>query len=79
MSSLVRRLPTLSSLCEGTPAVVIRSSLVVAAVAILILGVTHLPEIATTQGELVIGSVLAGAVALQMLVGAIFFPLGCRK
>ena len=79
MSSLVRRLPSLSALCEGTPAIVIRSALVAAAVAVMLLGIYHLPTFATTHGELVIGTILATAVATQMLVAAVFFPLGCRK
>lgn len=50
----------------------VRLALLVAAVGILALGFVWLPKTATTQGELVIGGLLAVAVGLELLVAAYF-------
>ena len=79
MSSLVRRLAVLPVVADGSPAVLVRLALVLAAGAVLSLGIYHLPSFATTRGELVIGLLLSLAVAVQLAVAAFCFPLGCRK
>jgi hypothetical protein len=48
----------------------VRLSLLLAAAGILALGFLWLPETATTQGEFIIGELLAVAVGLQLLVAA---------
>lgn len=50
----------------------VRLALLLAAVGILTLGFLWLPETATTQGELVIGELLAIAVGLELLIAAYF-------
>jgi hypothetical protein len=79
MSSLVRHFSRLPAASDGTCLALIRIALIAAAVAILALGLWHLPAFATSHGELIIGLVLSLAVAVQMVVAALFFPLGCRR
>jgi len=50
----------------------VRLALFFSAVGILALGLFWLPETTTTQGELVIGELLAAAVGLELFVAAYF-------
>ncbi len=66
-------------MADGTAAAIVRTSLVAAAIGILILGLVHLPSTATTYGEMAVGLILSLLVAVQILVAALWFPLGARR
>jgi hypothetical protein len=73
--SLVRR----PALADGTAALVVRLLLVAAGLGVLAVGFYQLPSIAVTQGEIVTGILLSLAVALQILIAALFFPMSARR
>lgn len=66
-------------LADGTVGLLVRLLLVVAGLGVLTVGVYRLPSIAATQGEVVTGLLLSLAVALQILVAALFFPMSARR
>lgn len=73
--TLVRR-PMLS---DGAAGLVVRLLLIAAGLGVLTVGFYSLPSIAVTQGEIVTGILLSLAVALQILVAALFFPISARR
>lgn len=79
MSTLFHAFTEGRAFADGTASAIVRIALVAAAIGILILGIAHLPSIATTHGERAVGLVLSLLVASQIFVAALCFPLGARK